>query len=200
MTSNDRFPFGGCWVRAGVAAVFGLWLVSCGGQAPPPTDVQGRYEPDSGKLVSLALDSNRDGRADMTASMDGARVRTVEVDEDYDGRADRWEFYESPAALDSSQRPEPKLVRVERAVRRSGREMRREAFVDGVLAWVHEDRDGDGRTDRWETYADGGLSTVELDSDGSGKPDRRLRYEADRMLVELDPQETGVFTPARAEP
>lgn len=183
--------------RAAVACGISLWLVACQGPSSAPADVTGRYEPDSGKLVALTLDSNRDGRADMTASMDGAAVRTVEVDEDYDGLPDRWEYYESSQAPgESSSRGEPRLVRIERAVRAAGRETRREAFVDGALVWVHEDRDGDGRPDRWETYVDGGLSRLELDTDGTGKPDRRLRYEADRMVVEVDPQETGVFTPA----
>ncbi len=188
-------------MRAAVACSLASLLAACGGPALPPTGVEGRYEIDSGKLISLVLDSNRDGRADMTASMDGAAVRTVEVDEDYDGLTDRWEHYESaPAAGESNPRPEPRLVRVERAVRKAGRETRREAFVDGTLAWVHEDRDGDGRPDRWETYDNGGLSRLDLDTDGSGKPDRRLRYDADRMLVEVDPQETGVFTLAPSGP
>ena len=169
---------------AAVACSLCLWLVACRAPSSSPAGVTGRYEPGSGKLVALSLDANRDGRADMTASMDGAAVRTVEVDEDYDGLADRWEYYESsPAPGESSPRGEPRLVRVERAVRKAGRETRREAFVDGVLAWVREDRDGDGRPDRWETYADGGLTRLELDTDGTGKADRRLRYEADRMLA-----------------
>lgn len=184
-----------------VGISLGLLLAACSGPPLPSTGVEGRYEPGSGKLVSLALDSNRDGRADMTASMDGATVRTVEVDEDHDGLADRWEYYEAaPAAGESNLRSEPRLVRIERVLRTAGREIRREGFVDGTLAWAREDRDGDGRPDRWETYANGGLSRVDLDTDGSGTPDRRLRYEGDAMLVEVDPHETGAFIPAPSEP
>jgi hypothetical protein len=128
----------------------------------------------TGKLTQLSFDSNGDGQPDMVASMDGAAVRVVEVDEDGDGLVDRWEYYEH---ADSA-------ARVERVARRGPTIVRREAFQGGVLVSVQEDRDADGRTDRWETYAGGGLRTLEIDSTGAGRPDRRLRYDGDQVRIE----------------
>jgi hypothetical protein len=128
----------------------------------------------SGRLTRLSYDSNADGRIDMVASMNGAALRTVEVDEDGDGQTDRWEHYD--------QGPDP--ARVEQVARRGAVIVRRESFVGGVLAGVEEDRDADGRVDRWETYVGGGLSTLELDTTGAGKPTRRLRYTGDGVAIE----------------
>ena len=130
---------------------------------------------ETGKLTRLTLDSNADGQPDMVASMDGAAVRVVEVDEDGDGQFDRSEFYDR-AGIPS---------RIERVERRGTAIARREVFEGGVLVSAWEDRDADGRTDRWETYAGGGLKMLELDSTGAGRPDRRLRYDGDQVLVEV---------------
>ena len=127
-----------------------------------------------GKLARLTLDSDADGKPDMVASMDGAAVRVVELDDDGDGSFDRSEFYDGSGTLS----------RVELVTRRGPVIVRREVFEDGALTRAEEDRDGDGRPDRWETYAGGGLKTLELDSTGAGRPDRRLRYDGDQVLVE----------------
>ena len=129
----------------------------------------------AGKLTQLMFDSNADGRSDMVASMDGAAVRVVEVDEDGDGLFDRSEFYDRGDAPS----------RIERVERRGTAIARREVFESGVLVSAQEDRDADGRVDRWETYAGGGLQMLELDSTGAGRPDRRLRYDRDQVLVEV---------------
>jgi hypothetical protein len=129
---------------------------------------------EAGKLTRLTFDSNADGRPDMVASMDGAAVRVVEVDEDGDGLFDLSEFY------DRGDTPS----RIERVERRGKAIARREVFEGGVLLSAQEDRDADGRVDRWETYAGGGLKMLELDSTGAGRPDRRLRYDGDKVLVE----------------
>jgi hypothetical protein len=130
---------------------------------------------EAGKLTQLAFDSNGDRQPDMVASMDGAAVRVVEVDEDGDGLFDRSEFYDRGTSP----------LRIERVARRGAAIARREVFEGGVLVSAQEDRDADGRIDRWETYADGGLNTLELDSSGAGHPDRRLRYDGDQVLVEV---------------
>jgi hypothetical protein len=154
-----------------VAVLLALLTAACAG-ADRDASVVPAYD-DSGKLTRLSYDSNADGRIDMVASMDGAAVRVVAVDEDGDGQPDRWEHYDNA-----------RLARVERVSRRGPVVVRRESFVGGVMATVEEDRDADGRVDRWETYADGGLSTLELDTTGAGKPTRRLRYTGDGVAIE----------------
>jgi hypothetical protein len=125
------------------------------------------YDQASGRLRELSYDSDKDGRVDMKAVMDGSRVLKVEVDENNDGRPDRWEYYE-PMGLSPT--------RIERSTQRDGKVTRTEGFRNGALAWVEEDRDGDGKVDRWETYVDGALSTLALDSQGRGRPDRVVTY------------------------
>jgi hypothetical protein len=144
------------------------------------------YDRASGRLRELSYDSDEDGRFDMNAVMDGNRVLKVEVDENQDGRPDRWEYYDSvdrsPGAPAVNQTP----VRIERATRHDGRVTRTEGFHNGTLAWVEEDRDGDGKVDRWETYVDGALSTLALDTRGRGTPDRRITYEDKWKSEKLD--------------
>jgi hypothetical protein len=159
-------------------------LAGCaGGDHGSP--IQPAYDPASGRLTRLDYDSNRDGRPDMAASMEGATVRVVEIDADHDGLVDRWEYFEpSGSAGGSAKGDSPHLSRIERVSRRGTTIVRREGYEAGELAWVREDRDADGRVDRWETYKAGALSTVELDTTGTGRPDRRLRYERDGVTVE----------------
>jgi len=151
-------------------ALVAVLMAGCGPQGDPR--VAPAYDA-AGKLTRLSFDSNADGQPDMVASMDGAAVRAVDVDEDGDGLFDRSEYYAGAGVLS----------RVERVVRRGQAIVRREAFEGGVLVSVQEDRDADGRIDRWETYVGGGLKTLELDSTGTGRPDRRLTYDGDRVVV-----------------
>jgi len=136
----------------------------------------------------------------------------VEVDEDGDGKVDRWEYHASegsrPEAADGSKAAQGRgnsrgtaadqpIDRIERATRHDGRVSRWEYFDQGVLSRVEEDTDGDGKVDKWETYAGGTLSVMALDSRARGKPDRRLVYRADGTLdrIETDPDLTGHFQP-----
>ena len=150
-------------------ALVAVLMAGCGPQGD--ARVAPAYDA-AGKLTRLSFDSNADGQPDMVASMDGAAVRVVDVDEDGDGLFDRSEHYAAGV-----------LSRVERVARRGAAIVRREAFEGGVLVSVHEDRDADGRIDRWETYAGGGLTTLEIDSTGTGRPNRRLRYDGDQVQV-----------------
>ena len=138
--------------------------------------LQPTYDPASGKLRELSYDSDQDGRFDMKAVMDGNRMLRLEVDENQDGRPDRWEYYE-PAAGGSRESPAP--IRIERATHRDGRVTRTEGYQDGALAWVEEDRDADGKIDRWETYVGGALSAFALDTRGRGTPERRITWDED---------------------
>jgi hypothetical protein len=132
-----------------------------------------------GALSRLRLDADRDGAPELVATMRGRDVVVVEVDEDGDSLADRWEYFEPRAATtsDAARRGllEQRLLRVEHVTHRDGT-ARREGFEGGRLVWAREDRDRDGRDDRWETFVDGALREVAIDTDGSGEPDRVLRY------------------------
>lgn len=158
-----------------------LVLAGCASDVSHP-ELSPTYDADSGQLARLDFDSNRDGRPDIAATMEGPAVRVVEIDVDHDGQTDRWEYYE-PAG-DRAAGFEPQLARIEQVTRRGGVIVRREGYEAGELSWVHEDRDADGRVDRWETYTGGVLTTVELDTTGAGHATRRLRYQHDGVLVE----------------
>lgn len=157
-----------------VSLVVALVGMNCGSTSPGTGEgVVPAYDA-TGKLARLSYDSDADGRTDMVAAMDGATVRTVEIDEDGDGLFDRREYYDRGETA----------VRVERVARQRQIVTRLESYIGGVLTTVEEDRDADGRFDRWETYTAGGLSTLELDTSGTGKPTRRLRYDGDQVRID----------------
>lgn len=164
----------------------------------PPVDaaaasrVQPEYDRATGRLTRIAYDANGNGVHDTWASMDGARLVTLEADENENGRIDRWEYYPASAA---SPRTPPE--RIERSTRDDGRVNRKEFFEGAEMVRVEEDTDGNGLVDKWETYAAGALSMLTLDENGDGKPDRRLLYNADGSLnrIEIDPAGSGQFRP-----
>jgi len=170
-------------VRAGLMFSLGAFIAIGAGCGPADSTHQGlqpTYDHTSGRLRGLSYDSDKDGRFDMKAVMDGNRLLTVEIDENRDGRPDRWEYYDStdrnPGSRGGAQSAAQLPTRIARATRHDGRITRTEGFQDGILAWVEEDRDGDGKVDRWETYVDGALSTLALDSQGRGTPERRITF------------------------
>src|SRR5438874_11395511 len=55
--------------------------------------IQPVYDADTGKLTLLKYDSNGNGKPDTFSYMDGARVVRIEIDQDEDGKIDRWEYY-----------------------------------------------------------------------------------------------------------
>lgn len=151
-----------------------------------------------GHLARIEYDSNGDGRADRIAHHDGARTpRLIEVDEDFDGRIDRWEDYDEQGKLvkvGASRRgqgpdvwayPGPGDVpsRKDYDEDGDGKADRTERLEGGRIAGVELDADRDGRIDRWQEWRAGRLVAEDLDTDGDGRPDRRLRYgDAGRVL------------------
>lgn len=153
--------------------------------APPPRltdfrvekkDVTAQYNPQTGRLNRLEVDTNKNGRIDTWTYMDGTRIDRIEIDRDEDGTIDRWEHY-----------TDNKLARVGTSTRGDGVEDQW-AFqaAQGHLERVETDTDRDGRVDKWEHYdapqRPGGppvLRAVSTDPDSSGKPTRRLLYRAD---------------------
>src|SRR6266704_2748571 len=70
----------------------GLAAVSCG--APPKNGrVQAIYDKEYGKLVQLTVDAKKDGKPNIYSYMDGTKFVRIEIDNDEDGKIDRWEYY-----------------------------------------------------------------------------------------------------------
>ena len=176
-----------------------------GGPTPKPAGgrVSPTYRADTGRLEKLAYDRNSDGREDAWAFMDGTRLLRAELDDNFDGRVDRKEFYAAGTSDDRAggRGPIPDggvLTRVELVSAATGAPFRRETYDKGLLASAEEDTDGDARTDKWERYENGALTSLALDTGGQGTPDRRLVYTVDggAPRVEIDPDGDGHFRPA----
>ena len=195
-------------------------------ERPPRQTTAVKYDPVSGRMQELAFDTTQNGRNDSIGFMDGTRVQRIEVDEDEDGKVDRWEFYDANRRLEragfSRQRngvldaivfygPGGEIERVEMSTRGDGRFNRIEFYRFESLARVEEDTNGDGRADKWETYAAGPggapdqsppIATASFDDSFRGTPSRRLVYRPGGMgvlRIEVDPDGDGVFEAPAAE-
>jgi hypothetical protein len=170
-------------------------IPASGCQSQEPPQVTPVYSKETGRLEQLAGSRHGDGRIDVRAQMDGAHVRSVEIDRNRDGRPDRWEYYDQDPVTHRSV-----LARAEEANGADARVTRRETYADGVIQRVEEDTDNDGRIDKWEVYDRGSLAKMDLDLSGRGFADRRLIYRADGTLdrTESDPTGDGRFKSAAA--
>ncbi len=156
-----------------------------------------------GRLDRIEYDQNGDGRADHVARHEGQKSpRMLEVDEDFDGRMDRWEEYD----------PSGRLLKVGVSRKRSGapdlwltpgpgdlpsrkeyddngdmRVDRTEILERGLLVRVELDTEGDGKPDRWQDWSTGRLAAEDIDTNGDGKPDRRLVYNDKGRLLKMEP-------------
>jgi hypothetical protein len=195
----SRFP-GIVPLTAAIAA--SLALAGCrgnSGQGPEASGVKTTYSKTTGKLELITYDTNKDGKVDAWSHMDGTRLVSMDIDRDFDGVVDRWEYYGAGGALEkvgysrandgkadawAYQGPDGQVARVEVSTRRDGTVSRTEFFEAGKLARVEEDSDGDGKLDKWETYREGALLGAELDTNRDGRPDRRLTYGPDGVKAE----------------
>jgi len=192
-------------LAVGLLGLFSMsGAVSCSpGPAPAATGrVSPTYRSDTGRLEKLASDRNGDGHDDAWAFMDGTRLLRAELDDDYDGRVDRREFYtagrgEERAGGTAAVRGLGVIERVE-LLSATGTVIRTESYEKGVLLAAAEDTTSDGRPDKWEQYTAGALTSVSLDTQGRGLPDRRLVYTSagGAPRIETDPDGNGHFRPA----
>jgi hypothetical protein len=181
-----------------------------------------QYDPQTGRLKRIEFDTTKDGRNDAVGIMDGTRVERIEVDEDEDGKIDRWEFYDehrrlqrigfsrhNNGAIDALAfyGGDGELQRIEMSTRADGHFDRVEYYQSESLARVEEDTNGDGRTDKWETYAvrahatpnqSPSIATAAFDDSFRGKANRRLVYGEQGTVprVEVDPDGDGIFVEA----
>jgi len=156
-----------------------------------------------GRLDRIEYDSNGDGKTDHIARHSGQKSpHTLEVDEDFDGRIDRWEDYDPQGRLvkvgvSRSNRGAPDLwitlgsadVPAKKEYDENG-DMhidRTEFFERGLIVRVELDTDADGKVNRWQDWRTGRLTTEDVDSDGDGRPDRRITYTDKGRVFKLEP-------------
>lgn len=163
----------------------------CCNSAPREDRVEATYDKKTGKLSQLTVDAKKDGKPNIFSYMDGTRFVRIEIDEDEDGKIDRWEYYGADQKLEkvglsrsndgkvdswAYQAPDGSIEKMEVSKHRDGKVDRTEFYEKSVLVRAEEDSNGDGRPDKWETYADGALVTVSFDTRFTGIPDRTIDY------------------------
>ena len=57
------------------------------------------YDNATGRLKELTFDVNKNGRIDTWTEMDGSRPLRSRIDDNEDGRPDRWEYYDDKGKL-----------------------------------------------------------------------------------------------------
>ena len=167
--------------------------VGASGCASKPRDdrVQASYDKDTGKLNQLTVDAKKDSKPNIYSYMDGSKFVRIEIDNDEDGKIDRWEYYGpdqkiqkigasrvNDGIVDSwaYQGTDGLVSKVEVSTRHDGKVSRTEFYEKGTLVRAEEDSDYDGQVDKWESYAEGALATVGFDTTHSGKPTRTIDY------------------------
>jgi hypothetical protein len=139
--------------------------------------VKAEYNPKTGRLTRLEVDTNKNGKIDAWTYQEGTRLDRIELDKDENGKIDRWEHY-----VDN------KMVKIGTSSRGDGveDEWAYPNAAAGFVERVESDTNRDGRVDKWESFeaspTPGGrafLRSVSMDPDSSGRPTRRLLYRAD---------------------
>jgi hypothetical protein len=177
---------------------------------------QGKYDPQTGKLIEITYDKNENGRVDTWVRMDGSHPASARIDSDEDGRIDRWEEYDAQGRLvkaaESRARTgqpdmaafigadgSPERIEFTEVSNVTGREgvVRREFYERGAKVRAEEDTDGDGVMDRWEQFEGGRLKTVEFDDSRKrdGRPTQRFTYDerGGLVLIETEPDGRGGY-------
>jgi hypothetical protein len=173
----------------------GLAVIACG--APPRDErVQATYDKKTGRLSQLTVDATKDGKPNIISYMDGTKFLQIEIDNDEDGRTDRWEYYGADQKLQrvgfsrsndgaadawAFQAPDGSIGKIEVSTRRNGKPNRVEFYEQSALVRAEEDTDDDGRVDKWETYADGALTSVSFDTKKTGTPDVVIDYRKEAV-------------------
>jgi hypothetical protein len=155
-----------------------------------------------GGLKQITFDSNDDRKPDVFAHFSGrATPDRLEIDENRDGRLDRWEEYNAEGALvryATSARggnpdrfveidPATKLaVQVETDADHDGRRERLEVFGKGRLMRAEIDTDGDGKRDRVQDWSPGYMISEEIDRDGDGRADIRMVHSKSGTILRVE--------------
>jgi len=165
-------------------------LVGAADRCGPGPRAFGVYAHETGVLVRVDYDANRDGRIDTRAYMRDGRPRRVEIDANGDDLIDRWEYYGAAGVLervgtstlrdgreDAWTRDTGRERHVDLSTRRDGVIDRREVYRGGALVRAETDTNRDGLPDTWEEFEDGAVRQLLLDDQKRlGRPTRRLVY------------------------
>jgi hypothetical protein len=143
-----------------------------------------------GTLRQIKFDGNGDGKPDVFAYFSGRTTADrLEIDENHDGKLDRWEEYSQAGVLtrfatsahggapDRFVEIDPitkATTQVETDADHDGHRERLEIYKDGALVRVEIDTDGDGKRDRFQDWSAGRLVSEAIDRDGDGRADVRI--------------------------
>src|SRR5687767_10372697 len=74
--------------------------LACGASGKKNTQIEPVYDAVTGRLQLLKYDSNGNGTLDTWSYMDAARVVRIEIDQDEDGKIERWEHYDADQKME----------------------------------------------------------------------------------------------------
>jgi hypothetical protein len=208
------------WAAVSLVVVLCAAAASCSGrEGDRPAAV---YEPETGRLKTLAFDVNKNGKNDTVLYTDGEHTRRIELDLNENGKVERWDFYDGHGKLEKvglSRRDDGimdaeavysdagVLLEMRISTKRDGRYDRTEFYEHDALVRSADDTDGNGKPDKWDTYqpdphpASGAppyaITSTAIDEAGTGRPTRRFTYGPDGAIVrvEVDRAGDGVFVP-----
>jgi len=182
---------------------------------------KGEYDPETGRLKTMAFDANGSGKNNAIGYLDGAKMKRIELDLDSNGSIDRWDFYGADGKLEKvglSQHNDGRMdaevfytpdgaMRLMRiSTRRDGTFDRAEYFEHDALVRSEDDNNRDGRPDQWDTYRPEpnvpagvrpyAVTSTAIDETGRGTPTRRLFFGPGGRVerIEVDPDGDGHFT------
>jgi len=174
-------------------------------------NIEPLYNRKTGRLEQLKYDSDGNGKFDTFSYMDGPTILRIEIDQNEDGKIDRWEYYgpgnvlervglsrDQSGVEDVTQYLDANgtVTRVEILARGVGgkRIERIEHYENNVLTRAEEDTDHDGAIDKWETFDGVRLATVAFDETHRGTPTRKILYNANGTVrIEVDSTGEGRF-------
>ncbi len=120
------------------------------------------YDQQTGKLIELTSDHNKNGRIDTWVEMNGALPVLSKTDVNEDGTLDRWEYYSANV-----------LARGEDDTNGDGVVDQWSTYESGVLKTTAFDDDRDGKADRRWTYKGPNPVLVETEPDAAGNFTKR---------------------------
>jgi hypothetical protein len=174
-----------CW------AFLLLSVVGCSSRSADTGRVAAKYDEKTGKLSQMTVDAARDGKPNIFSYMDGNKFVRIEIDNDEDGKIDRWEYYTPDQKIEkvgssrandgkpdnwAYQGPDGVVSKIEVSTHHDGKVDRVEFYEKGAIARAEEDGDGDGRPDKWETYEGGVLVRAAFDTKHTGAADSVIDY------------------------
>jgi hypothetical protein len=175
---------------APILTALSLLTAACN-STPPNQSVSAAYDPASGELRRLTINSTKDGKPNVLSYMEGSKILRIEIDDNEDGKTDRWEYYGPDQKLErvglsrsddgkedswAFHAADGSIERLEISTRRDGTHNRTEFYTKGALTRAEEDTNSDGRIDKWEEYEAGELVSASFDTTGSGKPTTSVNY------------------------